>query len=200
MENKEHKYNLEYNNTVNGIPSHMPAATQVIRMARDEFGIASENWPNLIFPFGYYADDYYAEMWTDGMDWNCVIWLIEAINYASPKPIPAIMFEKNEEFERLNDYDFKVMLKAICNYRRESLVLKRERKERYNDSLYPYLKKTGKEDKGLLEFEFSHASQELCRVFINPKCLPERVVSGLPGTNDNESGILDYKPTEEEDE
>jgi len=170
--NKEFNYSLEYNNTIIDPPSRMPGATNIIKMAREEYDICSENWPSPILTFGYYEDKYYAEMWSDGMDWNKTVWLLEAIKFNNPKPILALWFESNKEAETLNDYDWKILLKGICYYRRNKLVLKNEDEGMYNDCLWPFLKITGEKQEHLLEFVFRHASQKPCRIFINPDCIP----------------------------
>ena len=166
------KYSLEYNNTVIDIPSRMPAATNIILTAREEFGVSSENWPTHVLSFGYHEDRYYAEMWTDGMDWNLSVWLLEAVSFDNPKPILAIHF--NDDFERLKiqGEDWDILLKGLCYFRRDSLLSNTGDQFVYNDRLWPYLKLQGGEFGDLKEFTYDHHSMKPATLFINPLCVP----------------------------
>ena len=50
--------------------THFLRAVELIMKAREEFKVASENWPSPTeYRFGIPQDNYYAEIWLDGMDW-----------------------------------------------------------------------------------------------------------------------------------
>jgi len=159
-----------YANTVTSEATHFPAALGLIQNARDEFHIASENWP---YPtdirFGMPRDLYYAEVWVDGMDWQPSYWLLESAQYNNPGCVPLLVFDSHGDREKICEYDFNNICKAIMWMRRDILWIKQDPKGKYSDEVWPYLKKvTGGEDDGILtRVSFQHASQPVVEFWIN---------------------------------
>lgn len=58
-------------NTTSKQSTHFLRAIELIKKARDDFRVPSENWPHPTeHRFGIPNDHYYAEVWIDGMDWQ----------------------------------------------------------------------------------------------------------------------------------
>ena len=58
-------------NTVSSYSTHFLRAVELIKKARETYKVPSENWPYPTqYRFGIPNDNYYAEVWTDGMDWQ----------------------------------------------------------------------------------------------------------------------------------
>ena len=113
-------------NTVSNHPTHFLRAVELITQARTTFNVSSENWPHPSqHCYGIPNDDYYAEMWTDDMDYQPSYWIIEEYDLDKPKIQPLIIFNSNEERNRFNDYDFSQLFKAIVYYRRDSVWAKK---------------------------------------------------------------------------
>ena len=90
------------NNTTNREPTYFPRAVELIKQAKEEYPLCTENW---IYPtrhkFGSPKDKYYAEVWYDGMDWNKNYWLIETENWNNPKAYALAHFTSYEELEKI---------------------------------------------------------------------------------------------------
>jgi hypothetical protein len=163
-----------YANTTTSKPTHFPAALSLIQNAREKFHIASENWPNPTgITFGVPRDMYYAEVWVDGMDWQTSYWLIEDANYNKPVCVPLFVFDEHRD--RLVEYYFNNLCKAVMWMRRDALWIKQDLKGTYRDEVWPYFKKVeGKEDDGVLtRMSYSHASQPKVEFWVNRELLSE---------------------------
>ena len=91
-------------NTVSKHPTHFLRAVELIKKAREEFRVPSENWPHPTdYKFGIPNDRYYAEIFTDGMDWQPSYWVIEDKQLEKPQIQPFVIFEYNEDREKFND-------------------------------------------------------------------------------------------------
>jgi len=160
------------NNSTSERPTHFLAATQLIKEARNTYNICSENWT---YPTDYRLGDprdpWYAEVWSDGMDWNYVLWVIEKNNYSNPKVYPLIIFENDKEKSKFNPFDFKELILALLDYRRDTYWIHSNDFHRFRDTVWPYLS-TCKSEKLLWECEFKHASQPLVKFLINKDFLP----------------------------
>ena len=107
-------------NTTSRYSTHFLRGVELIKWAREEFRVPSENWPHPTeHRFGIPNDNYYAEVWVDGMDWQASYWIIEEISYHKPQIQPLIIFNHHEERNRFNDWDFHDLLKAMMYYRRD---------------------------------------------------------------------------------
>ena len=113
--------NIDCNTTTN-YSTHFLAAVELIKQARINFNLASENWA---YPtkhkFGMADDKYYAEIWVDGMDWQHTYWIIESCNYENPFVNPLIQFESLEEEDKFNHWNFDELIKAVLWLRREEM-------------------------------------------------------------------------------
>src|SRR3989338_3040724 len=107
-----------YANTTSKHGTRFLAAVPLIQAARENFQIASENWP---FPteyrIGQCRDPYYAEIWQDGTDWQNTYWIIESIKYDGPKVKPFIYFDDEEG--KFNKCDFSNLIEAMLWLRRD---------------------------------------------------------------------------------
>ncbi|KKM91567.1 hypothetical protein LCGC14_1227270 [marine sediment metagenome] len=132
-----------YANTCTGNPTYFPAALALIQKARKRYGVASENWPYPTrFNFGNSRDNYYAEVWTDGMDWQSSYWLIEQVNFEQPQIYPLIIFDSHENEVEFNSCDFEQLLRAVMFARRNALWLKSLPEFRnffHNDTVWPFV-------------------------------------------------------------
>ena len=151
-----------YNNTVSRIGTHFLRATELIEEARKTFDVPSENWPIVTeHKFGDPVhDDYYAEVWADGMDWQHSYWLIEKIGYGDPSILPMIIFE---DTDGLKSYVFRELIECIMTRRRDKFWIKgdNDRGDVYTDMVDPFINElfipSGRRDMGVYEME--HASQ-----------------------------------------
>jgi len=161
-------------NTTSKYSTHFLAPIELIKEARDKFNIPSENWPfPTVYKLGTPRDKYYAEIWEDGMDWQNSYWIIETDNYADPACIPLVMFDDHENLNKFHSHDLQQLFQAIMYYRRDTLWIKQNDLGIFSDSVWPYLKKEGSENKGLIKFTFEHASQPKTEFWLNPDFVPE---------------------------
>lgn len=169
-----------YANTITRQSTKFIAATELIRNAREEYNIVSENWP---YPtehyFGIPNDNYYAELWSDGMDWQTSYWLLEEEGIEKPQCKPFIIFEDHSIEEKFERWTFKDLIRASLFYRRDLVWIKQDPYSYYNDSVWPFIKPK-KIDKpryteiNMIYMEFSHASQVPVQFYMNKDYLPER--------------------------
>lgn len=174
------RYELVYNNTVTQVPSRMPAATAIIKMAENEYRYASENWPVPLFTFGDYPDPYYAEIWSSGMDWSLTLWLLETMGHGRPVPIPMIHFVDRNEAGRFNPMDEQELWAAICWFRRDSLWVHSKSLAQYPDTVWSHVgiesgTETDHGSENMLWASFEHNSQPKVRFWINKKVVPSIV-------------------------
>ena len=67
-------------NTTNRFPTHFLRGVELVQDAREFYNVPSENWAYPTrFSYGWEGGQYYAELWSDGMDWQSSFWLIEII-------------------------------------------------------------------------------------------------------------------------
>jgi len=170
-------------NTVSKHPTHFLKAVELLDRAHEVYGVPSENWPHpLSYRFGIPDDYYYAEIWTDGMDWQPNYWIIEAFNVHSPTVFPLIVFDQHEHRVSFNDYDFDILLQGMMFYRRDILWIKRDSIAHYGDAIWPYLRRLPDFDhfgkkamaKRLERYRFQHHSQKAVDFWVNSDFVPER--------------------------
>lgn len=174
-----------YANKVLSNPTHFSQAVSLIKEAYSDpklKGLCSENWPsNIAVSYGFPEDEYYAEIWTDGMDWQPNYWIIETIHMSSPKALPLLVFDNHSERNKFNDYDFKQMLKAMMHFRRDLVWIQKDPLHYFCDSIWPFLKYTPPESSlednkwGMLPVTFKHNSQEEVSFRANLLFLPDIV-------------------------
>ncbi|MFA6355402.1 MAG: hypothetical protein WCW65_03185 [Candidatus Paceibacterota bacterium] len=144
----------------------------LIEEAHSKYGLCSENWAYPTqYKFGHISTPYYAEVWSDGMDWNSVYWLLESINYSSATAIPIIIFDEGEKRIKFNSYDFGQLIEFIMWNRMQYFWIKNGDRGVYGDTVVPYLKKIDPVESygksGLVKCYFEHASQKRVEFFLN---------------------------------
>lgn len=166
-----------YNNTTSTHPTHFLKGTELITGARNAFNVPSENWT---YPtkhrFGIPRDKYYAEVWVDGMDWQCSFWLIETFNYDNPVCQPFLIFEDSKNYDNFNDHDFEELIKAALYERRDQLWIQKD-DGFFNDTVWTYLKRVQPDNRMMstpcmVLFQFEHASQKRVQFYMNEDMLP----------------------------
>lgn len=168
-----------YNNTTSLYPTHFLRGTELVEQATKDFLAASENWP---YPsqhrFGIPMDHYYAEVWVNGMDWQCNYWVIEEIHLEKPQIQPLIIFEDYDEEEKFNHHDFCMLIKGALYYRRDELFVQHEDHGVYTDMTWPYLTLIDDEVRyeKLMKFYFKHNSQRMVEFWMNPEFVPEHIL------------------------
>lgn len=165
-------------NTVNKYPTHFARAVELITRARKHFGIPSENWPHPIEDrFGCPNENYYAEIWVDGMDWQPSYWVIEEKNLEKPQIQPFIMFKKNEDRSKFNDHDFSELIKASLWYRRDLFWVKQNDLGYFTDVVWPFISVVNSDKtamrSNLSRVFFEHASQKRVDFLMNLDFIPE---------------------------
>lgn len=164
-------------NTTSNASTHFLAGVQLVYMGNKKYDIPSENWP---YPtehrIGDPWDRYYAEIWHDGMDWNSNFWLIESFTYDEPKIYPLVLFEEYSEREKISDYSFSQLMRAILYYRRDVLWIKsNDPRGVYNDEVWSFIKTTKERDKNnLIKCSYQHASQPNVYFWFNLNLLKEK--------------------------
>lgn len=160
-------------------PTHFLRGVELVVEASERHNVPSENWPYPTqYRFGIPMDDYYAEMWCNGMDWQPSFWILEEENLRDPRVYPFIIFEDYEDRAKMNDYDFAMLVKGSMYYRRDKFFIKRDNLGVYTDLVWPFLKCIGKEQSfGVTQlFEFEHASQEPVQFWMNIDFVPGYVL------------------------
>lgn len=163
-------------NTVSHYPTHFLRAIELIEGARDKFNVCSENWPNpMEYRFGIPRDNYYAEIWVDGMDWQPSYWVIEEVSYHKPQIQPLLIFNQNETRSKFNSWDFEEFIMAMLWYRRDLLWIKHDSLGHYRDSVWSFLyyEKDGGKPHSLNYF-YNHASQPKVKFWVNEDFIPEQ--------------------------
>ena len=163
-------------NTTSKHPTHFLRAVEIIKKARDEFRVPSENWPYpTLFRFGIPNDHYYAEVWGDGMDWQPSYWIIEELDIRKPQVQPLIIFNSHEERAKMASYEFDNILHAMMYYRRDFVWAEKKDRGVATDSVWPFLtlfKDELRHQKCKL-YAFKHASQERVIFWLNEAFIPE---------------------------
>ena len=163
-------------NTTSKHPTHFLRAIELIKKAREDFSVPSENWPYpTSYRFGVPTDRYYAEIWTDGMDWQPSYWILEEMNYSKPQIEPLIIFEMNEDRMKFNDYDFCELVEGMMFYRRDEKWINKNDLGHYTDTAWPFLFKVNDEVryKTMKRYWFEHASQQQVTFWINETYIPK---------------------------
>lgn len=165
-------------NTVSKYPTHFLRGVELILKGRDAFTIPSENWPHPIEErFGIPNDNYYAEIWVDGMDWQPSYWVIEEKQLDKPQIYPFIVFKSNEDRFKFNDHDFSELIKASLWYRRDKFWIEKEDYGYFTDMVWPFLYILNKNDKAkysnVTKVYFEHASQPKVTFLMNLDFIPE---------------------------
>ena len=132
---------MQYNTTINYSTKFLNP-TAVIEEGLSEYNICSKNWP---YPSGQSIgdvfDNYYAEIWTNGMDWQSTYWFIEVFGVDDPKAVPFLVFERNRDEELFNDYDFNNLLKFLLQKRKQFVT--GIYYKIFSDEVVPYLHQIG---------------------------------------------------------
>jgi len=164
-------------NTTSKYSTHFLRAVELIIKARSDYNIPSENWTYPTrYKFGIPNDNYYAEIWTDGMDWQPSYWVIEELDLDKPVVKPLIVFETNEDRQEFNEYDFEAFINAMLYYRRDKYWIKRNDYGYYTDAIWPYLKRTDEKrpkHSVMKKYLFQHASQPKVEFWLNQHFVPE---------------------------
>ena len=128
------------NNITTSYPTCFLRAVELITEARSKYNICSENWCNTTqYKYGIPHDGYYCEVFIDGMDYRPNYWAIEEYHSNDPIVEPFILFDSNEDRNRMNNYDFDMLIKACLNYRRDVLFLKHNNYGIYKDLIWPFI-------------------------------------------------------------
>lgn len=172
-------------------PTHFLTAVKYIKKAREEFSVPSENWT---YPtrhrFGTpQIDKYYAEIWSDGMDWQLSYWIVECIKWES-NVYPLLIFDDHGEV--FNDWDLKALFEGIMYFRREALCYESSDLGIYSDRLWSFVGprepiQSHPRTKGMSRYYIDHASQPRYEFWANDQFLPSRVRCLAAGESDHDN-------------
>ena len=175
-----------YSNDVSQFPTHFLAGPQLIKESRALHRLTSENWtyPTMTY-LGSPRDEYYAEVWVDGMDWQNTYWLLEQANHDKIKAVPLLVFSSTDEEKKFNPFDMHNLFRAMMTYRRNLTgpLLDGSRRNVYFDTIWPYLyliseNATVNETAiDLVSFLFTHGSQPPVTFYLNKVSVP--LVEGI---------------------
>lgn len=170
-----------YNNDVAQFHTHFLAGPELIKEGRKKYGLASENYtyPTMT-SVGGARDDYYAEVWVDGMDWQNTYWLLEHAYGETVVAIPLLVFTSNNEEKAFNPFDMHNLFRAAMIYRRNKMgpTDRSEEWTVFRDSTWPYLYLINEDhtvdelSKDLGSFLFTHNSQPAVTFYLNKTCVP----------------------------
>lgn len=168
-----------YNNTVSIHPSHFLRGSELVDEATSTYRAASENWPYPTqFRYGVPVDDYYAEVWANGMDWQNNYWVLEEIHSEDPICQPLIIFEDSDDEDKFNSHDFSSLVKAALYFRRDNVFIQHGEYGWYTDLVWPFLHLLGTEVRFEImhQFEFKHNSQKPVQFWMNYNFVPPYVM------------------------
>jgi len=148
-----------YNNTTSSTKTSFLAGVELVKDARQTYNVSSENWTYPKYIFGETDDEYYAEVWTDGMDWNLVFWLIESIKYNEPKIVPFAIFEE-DCLEKISKRTLDEITRLIFRLRRDKFWIKQYNVGHLHDEVLPYLTIDERPHNFYNLAIFEHGSQE----------------------------------------
>ena len=164
-----------YNNTCSRVKTHFIKGCDLIMKCAEEKGVQSENWVYPQMSFGDPTDIYYAEIWHNGMDWNHHYWIIEKINFDAPKAGLLLHFESHSEREKMNEYIFDELLRAIMWWRRSCLVFSKPDVGHFNDETWTFTETIeGESQYDLIPISMEHASLKKTHFFIDEKSIGKR--------------------------
>lgn len=164
------------NNTTTKYPSHFPKAISLIEGALNQYDLHTENWsyPSE-YRFGIPKDEYYAEVWHNGMDWQSNYFLIETSNFSPPTCVPLIVFEDDRP-HRVDFKYFSDLVNACLHYRREITWFGKQNGDQYyHDQVWPFVWKFSPEihkHKVMLKMGMCLADQRPVEFLINENCVP----------------------------
>ncbi len=164
------------NNTVSRVATRMLRGVSLVTEAESEYKLASENWAYPVKAWGESFDQYYAEVWQSGMDWNAIYWILERVNFHDPVCWPLLFFEKHKDRDLI--YEFDLLLEAIFWLRREDEWTGRSGLGIYGDNVWSYIKAVQfsthpSPPMGMTRVRMKHASQEPVMFWISDHVLPQ---------------------------
>ena len=169
-----------YNNDVSQFHTHFLAGPLLIKEGRKKYGLTSENhtYPTMT-SVGGPKDDYYAEVWVDGMDWQNTYWLLEHAYFETPVAVPLLVFSSTNEEKIFNSFDLHTLFRSMILYRRNKMgpTDRSEERTTARDSTWPYLhliddSHTIGMSPDLASFVFQHNSQPAVTFYLNQTCVP----------------------------
>ena len=184
-------------NTVSKHPTHFLRAIELIKKAREDFNVPSENWPYPTeYKFGIPNDNYYAEIFTDGMDYQPSYWVIEDMDLVKPQIQPFIIFQSNEDRNKFNDWDFGNLIHACLYYRRDKFWVKSGDVGYFTDIIWPFLflEEDELKYKKTKLYTFEHASQKPVSFYLNINFIPEAYREKNWDSRDTQEGHLNVVP------
>lgn len=187
-----------YNNDVSQHPTHFLRGAELVWAATEKWGLTSENWA---YPSGVRLgtpgqDDYYGEVWFNGMDYQHTYWVVHFYQTKSPECEPMILFASHDEENKIPAFDLDNIFRAILDYQRARHWIQQDTPPgeidlgRYTDSVWPYLcphrgtSTIDVEDQtlALIDATFSHASAGPAEFRINKNLIPEAIIPRLQYT------------------
>lgn len=146
-----------YNNTVSRIPTRFLRGVELVEVGRKDYGVASENWTYPFMSFGDHGDEYYAEIWKDGMDWQNTYWLLEQTHGECPvRAYPAARFP--DHHPNLEEFDLRNLLRAMMWFRRDEEWIKSGDQGAFNDQVWAFLTVEGRSSDHLVQVHFKSAA------------------------------------------
>jgi hypothetical protein len=159
-------------------------AVELINEARKEKyqSFYTENW---IYPteytFGSPKDKYYAEIWSDGMDWTTNYWLLEAACWDRPKAYGLMTFGNEEAENKLNPWVLRELLEDTMEYRRSVTWFKEDYGEEYDkhyfDKIWIYIRRLEprealERNDFIVKHRILHGSQPRFEFYMNENLIP----------------------------
>ena len=186
-----------YSNTTSIHPTHFLRGVELIQLAMERHNICSENWPYPTqYRYGIPVDNYYAEIWCNGMDWQPNYFVLEEANLEKPSVYPFIIFEDHSIRQKFNDYDFNMLIRGSLFYRQDKFFVKNNDLGIYTDFTWPHLKCIDRKQQfGVTQlFEFSHASQPPVQFWMNIDFVPSFVLDKEDaGVDEYDSNVVDIQ-------
>jgi len=167
------------NNTTSRHRTHFLRGVELVDQGMKEFKVPSENWAcPTQYRYGIPQDNYYGELWCNGMDWQPSFWIIEEMELKDPQIQPFIIFEDHNDRQKFNEYDFQMLINGAFYYRRDCIFVKHDDLGIYTDFTWPYLHLLDHEIlfKIMKKFQFYHASQDLVEFWMNPEFVPKYIM------------------------
>lgn len=98
------------NNSLSSHPTRFLMGPAVIAAAMKQYGVASENEA---YPTGRLLTSehrsYYGEIWSNGMDWNKVYWILFTVDDSVPVAVPLMIFDSLEQWKKIEDVDLRCL-------------------------------------------------------------------------------------------